>query len=153
MPTILVVEDSVDLRETLAEILEEQGYTVRTAAHGQDAFDQLRTGPLPSLILLDLMMPVMDGWEFRRRQQEDARLRSIPVVVMSASADLSAVDAAGHLRKPFELSELLGTVADRCRKTAPGSPDTSSASGVERPSGPAWMPRRYPYGYLSMSPA
>ena len=127
MPSILVVDDSADLRETLAEILHEQGYRVRTAAHGQDALTQLRNGPLPSLILMDLVMPVMDGWELRRHLRQDPRLAPVPVVVISGSEGLESVDAVAHLRKPFPISDLLSVVKDRARA---GEPDGDDAKAV-----------------------
>src|SRR5205823_6375304 len=69
--SILIVEDHADLRESLTEILEDEGYVVASAANGLDGLNYLQAHPPPRLILLDLKMPVMDGWEFRRRQQED----------------------------------------------------------------------------------
>src|SRR5690349_1848715 len=83
---VLVVEDSTDARQMLASLLEVEGFAVRTAANGREALDQLRAGPPPCLILLDLMMPVMDGYQFRAEQRQDPGLSPIPVVVVSAVA-------------------------------------------------------------------
>ena len=96
-------------------VLRALGYDVATAANGQEALDQLRSGPgLPSLILLDLMMPVMDGWQFRDEQKQDPALSAIPVVVVSADGRVdekaSALGAAAYLRKPVEIEDLLATV-------------------------------------------
>jgi CheY-like chemotaxis protein len=114
--SILVVEDHFDLRDTLTELLQEEGYEVMSAGSGGEALDHLRSAPPPSVILLDLMMPGMDGWQFREEQRQDPRLAAIPVVVISA--DEAAVQAwasrepAGCLKKPFDLPTLLQTIED-----------------------------------------
>src|SRR4051794_28574938 len=82
---ILVVDDDPDLRDTLGQILEDEGYSVAAASNGREALAYLRERPAPSLILLDLMMPVMDGWQFRSEQRLDSVLAKIPVLVISAS--------------------------------------------------------------------
>src|SRR5580765_7790969 len=82
--SILLVEDDFDMRDALIPILEYAGHHVVGAANGREALEQLRAGPKPSLILLDLMMPVMNGTEFRAEQLRDPALASIPVVVVSA---------------------------------------------------------------------
>src|SRR5262245_43368027 len=85
---VLVVADSIDTRDSLAFLLRRVGgYQVSTAADGQEALDRLRAGPRPGLILLDLLMPAMDGWEFCRRLRQDPALASIPVVVVSGVGD------------------------------------------------------------------
>ena len=81
---ILVVEDDGDVREALVQLLEFEGYRVTSATNGRDAIDQLRAGAAPNLILLDLMMPVMDGPQFRAAQLGDPGLAAIPVIVLSA---------------------------------------------------------------------
>jgi signal transduction histidine kinase len=110
--SILVVEDDADIRETLEEILGQQGYQTRACANGLEALEQLRIGPLPDVILLDLMMPVMTGWQFRIEQKRDPRWSSIPVVAMSADATEKAVaiDANVYLQKPFEYGTLVGCI-------------------------------------------
>jgi CheY-like chemotaxis protein len=107
--TILVVEDDGITRGAMKWVLEWEGYRVRCAANGQEALDLLRDGEKPSLILLDLMMPVLDGRQFRERQKQDPSLADIPVVVISG-ADGAFPDAAGHVRKPFEPHEMLSAV-------------------------------------------
>ena len=124
---VLIVEDDTDLRETLSQILTDEGYRVWSAEHGQAALDCLRDGSKPCLILLDLTMPVMNGWQFRAEQREDPDLAGIPVVVISAGANLAdqVVPLGIHdfIRKPIQLGQLLATVGRYC-----GEPDTSSAS-------------------------
>jgi CheY-like chemotaxis protein len=114
---ILIIDDDEDIRETVAEVLAMNDYyRVETAANGRDALDKLRAGGrLPSLILLDLMMPVMDGWAFMDEFMKDARLAAIPVVVFSAhggthSAAVRSVPAKAFLSKPLTMGELISTV-------------------------------------------
>jgi CheY-like chemotaxis protein len=116
---ILLVEDDPALRGALAELLQEIGYEVTCAEHGADALAQLDASPAPSMILLDLAMPVMDGWAFRSAQRRDPRLAAIPTVILSASlsADpraLEGLDADATLAKPFSLERLIETVQRFC---------------------------------------
>lgn len=118
---MLIVEDDADVLLALRHVLEAEGYEVATAANGRDALVALREGrALPGLILLDLWMPVMDGFEFRARQREDAALRDIPVLVISAAGPLlervSELEAAGVLKKPLDMATLLGTIASYMRR-------------------------------------
>jgi len=85
LPRLLLVEDEDAIRESLGEALAGDGFEVMMAANGWEALQLLRNAPRPSAILLDLMMPVMDGWDFRRQQLNDPSLRDIPVLVVSAS--------------------------------------------------------------------
>jgi CheY-like chemotaxis protein len=109
------VEDDFDVRDALVEILESEGREVMGAGNGLEALNQMRMGPSPCLVLLDLMMPVMDGWQFRVEQLRDPRLAVIPVVLMSADArvdqEAATLGAAAYLRKPLEVEELLEIVA------------------------------------------
>jgi CheY-like chemotaxis protein len=115
---VLVVDDDRDIRETIEEILQYEGYDVRTARNGVEALAVARDAH-PSIILLDLFMPVMDGTEFRRRQLEERDLAGIPVVIISAAAGLeeriAALGVAAHLEKPLDLEVLFATVAHYCR--------------------------------------
>ena len=116
---ILVVEDDGAVRETLQDLLEEEGYRVSPAANGREALERLRAGGgVPCLVLLDLQMPVMDGWQFRKEMRGDAALAGIPVVVISADAGLErkleGMAAAAVLPKPVELGRLLATVQRLC---------------------------------------
>ncbi|MDC3955036.1 response regulator [Polyangium jinanense] len=112
---VLIVEDDPDIRETIAQILEEEGYEVRGASNGKQALDLLREGARPQLILLDLMMPILDGWGFRAEQRSDPRIADIPVIVISADGNLrqqaTKIAANGYLRKPVGIETLLSTVA------------------------------------------
>lgn len=122
---ILVVDDDLDVRETLADVLSDAGYEVHVAEHGGEALAVLRAArDLPGLILLDLAMPVMDGWQFRAEQRRDAMLAEIPVVTFSAR-DEHIADAVERLRKPVALSALLEVAARFC-----GSLDDRPSSDV-----------------------
>jgi CheY-like chemotaxis protein len=115
---VLVVDDDRDIRETLQEILETEGYEVQTARNGADGLERARA-VRPSLILLDLFMPVMDGAEFRHRQMQDSQLAGIPVVIVSAAAGLeeriAALGVAAHLEKPLDIEHLFDVVGRYCR--------------------------------------
>ena len=116
---VMVVEDDVEIREALIEILEEHGCDVVGAANGALALAHLRsTSALPCLILLDLMMPVMDGQAFREAQVQDPLLADIPVVVISAYRDVQAqaaqLNAATYIRKPPRIEELVSAIAQHC---------------------------------------
>ncbi|HEX8539031.1 MAG TPA: response regulator [Cystobacter sp.] len=110
---MLVVDDDPDILEALSEILEAEGFEIRRARNGKEALERLEPDP-PQLILLDLMMPVMDGWEFAQRMRQRPSVAHIPIIVLSADRNvgLKATDigATGHLAKPFELSDLLDMV-------------------------------------------
>jgi CheY-like chemotaxis protein len=82
---VLVVDDDPAICSALSEVLQEEGFEVASATDGRAALDQLRTGPAPAVIVLDLMMPVMDGWDFRHNQLQDPGLRDIPVVIVTAA--------------------------------------------------------------------
>jgi PAS domain S-box-containing protein len=111
-PTLLLIEDAPDIQEVLSELLTDAGYQVIAAAHGGEGLDRLRTGPPIHLILLDLMMPVMDGWRFREEQLHDPNLASIPVVVISANANQNGrpIHANAVVPKPVDIDQLLKTV-------------------------------------------
>jgi CheY-like chemotaxis protein len=113
--SVLIVDDDADVRESIADALEGEGYRVAAASNGKEALRLLQDRNLrPDLILLDIMMPEMDGWAFRGEQQKDADLASIPVIVFTAYGsprDIARqLDAAGFLKKPLRLEELLSTI-------------------------------------------
>ncbi len=110
---ILVVDDNEDLRNTLADVLELAGYRVRTAENGRTGL-QLASEDPPALILLDLMMPVMSGWEMYDAMMQDPELRSVPVVVISAAPE-PRLPGVLHFSKPIEISNLLEAVRRHAR--------------------------------------
>jgi CheY-like chemotaxis protein len=115
--SVLVIEDDDGVRESLAAVLRDEGYEVELAASGAEALRRLEHEPLPTLILLDLMMPGMDGIDFRRAQLADARLREVPVIIVSARPDVAhqarQLGADDFLRKPMSFEELLHVVQNR----------------------------------------
>lgn len=118
---VLIIDDDAAIREALILALEDEGYQVQSANNGRDALDRLRRSPRkPDLILLDLMMPVMSGWDFRREQERDPELADIPVVVLSADRSLYArdgpatehsVNARAYLAKPVDIDTLVAVVS------------------------------------------
>ncbi|MCO5166769.1 MAG: response regulator [Planctomycetes bacterium] len=121
--TILLVEDDPGIREALCELLTDSGYRAAAAADGQDAIRLLEgDGRAPCLVLLDLMMPGMNGWEFRRWLAGRPELAQVPVVLLSAHANLPAearaLDVAAFLRKPIDVDRMLDTVASLCGPSA-----------------------------------
>ncbi len=108
---ILIVEDDPDLSEVLRRVLQRCGYTVQLARNGREALVALRQNLAPDVVLLDLMMPQMNGWEFRAEQLKDPRFSAIPVVVFSGHGkieeDTVAINATANLRKPVALEDLL----------------------------------------------
>lgn len=115
MPALLIVEDDDEIRELLAEMLTDRGYLVRTARNGQEGLDLLRGGMHPNLVLLDLMMPIMDGWKMRAEMLADPKLAAIPVVIISGAADvldsgIESLAAVRVLTKPVKWPVLLESV-------------------------------------------
>ncbi len=112
---MLLVEDDHDVRETIAEILVDEGYHVVTATDGGQALARLRDGPAPSAILLDLMMAGMDGFQFRAAQRADPALAHIPVIVLTADRQIdehaAELAAAAYVKKPTQLDDLLAVIA------------------------------------------
>lgn len=115
---VLIVEDDIDVRSALAEILSYYGIVVHQASHGQEALDTLPIIPLPALIILDAMMPVMDGPEFYSELKKDKKFGNVPVILFSAVADKIKLDGlAGHLKKPADMETLLAHVSKYCQIT------------------------------------
>lgn len=114
---ILVVEDDRDIRESVVEILEEEGHAVAAAADGREALDYLLgAASPPALILLDLMMPVMSGYQFREEQLKRPALAGIPVLVFTADvnarAKVESLKAAGFVQKPLKIQPLIDMVEE-----------------------------------------
>ena len=114
--TILLVDDDHDVAEALSTVLADEGYDVATASNGREALVYLKSHTAPRLILLDVMMPVMDGYEFRIEQQRDPAIADIPVVVLTAGSmgeRVAEMGVTAHMRKPVDLDRLLSEVAQR----------------------------------------
>lgn len=115
---VLIVEDDFDIRDLLVFVLNSNGYRATGVSNGLEAISHLRQTHETSLILLDLMMPIMDGWEFRQAQQGDPALGQIPVVLLSATDEVrehvGPLQAASYLCKPIDFSALLETVGRYC---------------------------------------
>ena len=119
--SILVIEDNDDIREAVSDILRSEGYDVHTAANGKEGVDLLPTLPAPTLILLDMMMPVMNGWQFLEAQRAQARMEDLRVVLVSAVStdkallnDQGLAQVEGLLRKPIQLEGLLNVAGKYC---------------------------------------
>ena len=119
---ILVVEDDADIRDVFVQVLELEGYEIAAAGNGREALEHLRRSKQPDLILLDIMMPVMDGWQFRAEQQQNPEWASIPVVILSAHGfshhKATSIGVADFLKKPVELETLLNTVKQQFTRPA-----------------------------------
>jgi CheY-like chemotaxis protein len=112
---VLVVDDESDIRQAMAEILADEGYQVADAGDGAEALAKVRAFH-PEVVLLDLMMPGMSGWDFLRAARGDPELSGIPVIVLSALGGERAIEAEAFIEKPFDLDTLLRAVrrhADR----------------------------------------
>lgn len=119
---VLVVDDDGDIREVLGDLLTTEGFSVASASNGEKALMWLRSSGRPSVILLDLMMPVMNGRAFRQAQLADPKLAEVPVIVMSASENLlglnSEFEGVPRLPKPIEVDDLLESLSKHCGKSA-----------------------------------
>src|SRR5947209_2005528 len=113
---VLLVEDDSVLAETTRALLEWEGYRVRIACNGKEALEAMRERK-PCIVLLDLMMPIMSGWEFLDQLRQDPQVGQVPVVVISAVADKAPEGVVAVLRKPFEMSALLQLVETHCPLT------------------------------------
>jgi len=122
--SVLIVDDETALVSALSEFLDSEGYDVATATDGLDALEQLRGGLRPTVILLDLMMPRMDGWGFRQEQLKDEELKQIPIVILTA-AGLSKAALTAQLGdvelvpKPSGPAVLLSVLKERCGEAGP----------------------------------
>ena len=115
---VLLVEDDDDLRESLQILLERRGFDVVSACNGQEALSKVRPEDPPCLILLDLMMPVMDGWQLRAELLKNPQLATVPVILLSGVADLSSeaktLQAIDYLLKPVDLQRVYQLVDQYC---------------------------------------
>jgi len=126
MRSLLIIDDDRDIAETVRLALERHGWQVETAIDGNDGLERLRAGLRPQVVLLDLMMPGLNGWQFCQALKADPELRLIRVVLVSGAGDVAEtarrVGAVAHLRKPFELSELLIVVGGGTISAKPAAP-------------------------------
>ena len=112
---VLVIEDDPDLRAMMAHLLVAEGFEAMVAANGRQALDALERGPVPQVILLDLMMPVMDGFAFRQAQRRLPQFADIPVIVLSAVAErASSIHAVATLKKPLDVDALIAALRKHC---------------------------------------
>jgi CheY-like chemotaxis protein len=115
---VLVVDDDYAVLDAITDVLEDEGYEVIVAANGLEALKELRRGNLPCVILLDLMMPVMNGWEFRREQLQDENLAMIPTIIVTAhnraDENTEELRASGCIRKPAQPRLLLEVIGKYC---------------------------------------
>jgi CheY-like chemotaxis protein len=112
-PWVLIVDDDEDIRDSIQSLLQLRGYTVDTAPDGASALARMRSGPPPALVILDFMMPRMNGEEFRAAQLGDATIAAVPVIVLSGAGKLqerAALAGVSVVAKPIELDELFAMV-------------------------------------------
>ena len=118
---ILIVEDDEAIAEAIVGLLEDEGYAAVSVSDGRAALEKLRDGEKTCLILLDISMPVMNGWQFRQEQLKDAALAPVPVVVCTAdgraAVKAQSIGAAGWLQKPIDPERLLEVVGTYCPRT------------------------------------
>jgi CheY-like chemotaxis protein len=119
--SILLVEDDEDIRAAMAELLESEGFEVAVASNGQEGLEVLAQMGAPCLVLLDLMMPVMNGEDFLRHVRRNPAMDSVPVIIVTASGRMPLPGTQGILKKPFEISDLFATVAAHCPMPVHGS--------------------------------
>ena len=114
---VLVIEDDAEIREILKLAIEMEGYAVTTAPNGQEGLNILKNGLRPCLILLDLMMPVMDGWTLSEKLGQDEQLNKLPIIVVSAYSDRvkSVKHLNGFVKKPIDFDVLLNTISSYCK--------------------------------------
>ena len=113
--SILVIEDNIEIRESLKLALEMEGFNVFTADNGKDGLEKLSNIPTPCVILLDLMMPVMNGWEFIEVISKDIMLSTIPIIVVSAFGEKNTnPKPSAYIQKPIDLDALLSAVSKHC---------------------------------------
>jgi DNA-binding response OmpR family regulator len=113
---VLIIEDDRDIRDALEAVLEAEGHEVTCAGNGREGLADARTC-MPDIILLDLMMPVMNGWQFRAEQKRDARISEIPVIVVTAFNQVGELDVAAVILKPCDVDEVVGAVERHLRSS------------------------------------
>lgn len=113
--SIHIVEDDIGISEILKDILIDEGYLVSTSQNGQEALSYLKNNPQPNLILLDVMMPIMDGITFRKNQMQISEVADIPTIIMSADINISAkvetLKVQGFIKKPIDIDDIIKKIA------------------------------------------
>jgi CheY-like chemotaxis protein len=136
---VLLIEDDEDIGSVVRDLLSAEGFSTEVARNGLEALARLRDSPRPKLILLDLMMPVMDGRQFRERQLQDSNLAAIATVILSGVPDVSSVarnlSVAGWLGKPLSAERLVGVVSRYCSVSDGAASVGSSTENVAPPPG------------------
>jgi CheY-like chemotaxis protein len=131
MPTVLLVEDHPDVRDMMSLALQFAGHRVVTAVNGQDALELLHK-ERPCVILLDLMMPVMDGWQFKAALEQNRAVSEVPLIIISALTDVATrIPAAAHLPKPVDIDRMLELVDHYCRAAAWAESGVSESSQTD----------------------
>ena len=129
---MLVIDDDVEIRQALTDILEDEDYTVRAAANGKEALDMVAHGPVPDVILLDVMMPVMDGWHFLSARLNHPWLVEVPIIIISAGNEAETearkVGACQVLKKPLHLDDLIRRIEDCHRASRRMDREVSAAA-------------------------
>jgi CheY-like chemotaxis protein len=128
--TVLVVEDDDDIREAIGDILQEQGYEVALAENGEHALQVLAEVNRPCLLLVDLVMPKMDGWQLMKALSKNDRLATIPVIVMSAMPKAEKLDGQRVVKKPIDLDMMLEIVREHCCGERGSGPPTRDRERV-----------------------
>jgi CheY-like chemotaxis protein len=114
--SVLVVEDDDDIRNAIVDLLEAEGYNTKWAINGKDALEKLTKIPRPCLVLLDMMMPIMNGRQFLDEVMKDSTLAPLPVLIVSAVADKTNTEGAiGFLKKPIDIDVVLNIVSQYCK--------------------------------------
>lgn len=120
---VLIIEDSANIRDAMSALLGLRGYQVQVAGNGEEALALLHDGPLPGIILMDLMMPVMDGWAFLEAKERDPRIAAIPVIVNSTVSTFRPLRnrraLVAVLEKPVDMEQLLGVLERYCGRALP----------------------------------
>lgn len=130
--SVLIVEDDEAIRTILSEVLRDEGFDVFMAENGKDGLKILDTIPRPCLILLDFMMPVMNGREFMEKKQRDDLIAAIPVVLISAFEDRSkAIGAVGFIKKPIEFDGLMRFLKQYCNERSTGKSINKPSEKIE----------------------
>ena len=117
--TVLIVEDDADIRETLVDLFRDAGFSTLEAENGSEALTALSSTHMPDIVLLDMLMPVMDGATFLKTVAGMPKYRDLPVVVVSANPSVRPPGAAAVVRKPFDTQELLAVIHAHIRPRAP----------------------------------